>query len=152
MIKRKPGKGVKHNVPSDIEFDLHDIYTAQFALRPNLPVQGEEALVSFQIRFGIQTEGREIACGFYYSIGDPGHPAIVLDVVCEFKFSSSSWNKIQKNGSLILSKELAREMGMITSGVARGILHARTENTTYNNFPVMLIKAETLIPDQVRLR
>jgi hypothetical protein len=151
MIKRNTSGKRKYSSETPLAFYLDRITTEQFALRPILPEGGEELLIHSQVRFGITHDPQEIACGFYYSMEVRGTPAITLDVVCEFIFSSASWKNLHINGRLKLSTGFAQELSIITSGVARGILHAKTENTKFNQYPITLFRPEQLVDEDVRL-
>ena len=53
----------------------------------------------------------------------------------------------QKLKKLTVPKKLLQPITMLTVGTSRGILHAKTENTPFNQFHIPLINIEELIKE-----
>lgn len=77
---------------------------------------------------------------------------LILEVVCIFKIADESWNDVfdAAETKVTLPKGFAAHLAAVAVGVARGVLHAKTEQTILNRFMIPLINvAENFTEDIV---
>ncbi|MNF83316.1 hypothetical protein D3C84_656380 [compost metagenome] len=77
-------------------------------------------------------------------------PFLVLIAVCNFDIEEESWNKnVLSNKIVTLPKHLLEHLCVITVGTSRGILHAKTENTSFNKFIIPTLNVTTLVEKDI---
>jgi len=133
----------------NISFRLLNIVTEQFATFEieNIPENND---LKSELQFSINPENRVVACRMKFQFLHENQPIVVLSVVCNFDVEESSWNStIVSNKKITLPKHLLEHLCVITVGTARGILHAKTENTFFNKFMIPTLDVSTLVEKDV---
>jgi hypothetical protein len=133
----------------NISFRLLNIVTEQFATFEveNLPENND---LKSELQFSINPENRVVACRMKFQFLHENQPIVVLTVVCNFDIEVDSWNNnIVSNKKITLPKHLLEHLCVITVGTARGILHAKTENTFFNKFMIPTLDVSNLVEKDV---
>lgn len=133
----------------NISFRLLNIVTEQFATfeLENIPDTNE---LNSELQFSINPENRVVACRIKFQFLHENQTIVVLTVVCNFDIEVNSWNKdIVSNKKITLSKHLLEHLCVLTVGTARGILHAKTENTFFNKFMIPTLDVSNLVEKDV---
>jgi hypothetical protein len=121
----------------EVGFALRKINTEEFATIDTEIVEGKEVDVQLNINngFGINEENKLIACFFHLQFELEESPFIILKLNCEFEIEENTWKGfINAKNKIKLKKGFLQHIAVITLGTARGVLHAKTENTPYNKF------------------
>lgn len=133
----------------NINFRLLNIVTEQFATFEveNIPDANE---LKSELQFSINPEKRIIGCKMNFQFLHNQQPFILLTVVCNFDIEENSWkeNIVNKN-KVILPKHLLEHLCVLTVGTSRGVLHAKTENTTFNKFIIPTLNISNLVEKDV---
>ena len=75
-----------------------------------------------------------------------------MEIANHYKIKESAWIEMQNsNNKLVLAKEFASHLVMLTIGTLRGTLHCKTENTEFNKFILPTINVTELIKSDVEL-
>lgn len=133
----------------NISFRLLNIVTEQFATfeLENIPDTNE---LNSELQFSINPENRVVACRIKFQFLHENQTIVVLTIVCNFDIEVNSWNKdIVSNKKITLSKHLLEHLCVLTVGTARGILHAKTENTFFNKFMIPTLDVSNLVEKDV---
>lgn len=133
----------------NISFRLLNIVTEQFATfeLENIPDTNE---LNSELQFSINPENRVVACKMKFQFLHENQTIVVLTVVCNFDIEVNSWNNnIVSNKKNTLPKHLLEHLCVITVGTARGILHAKTENTFFNKFMIPTLDVSNLVEKDV---
>ena len=133
----------------NISFRLLNIVTEQFATfeLENIPETNE---LNSELQFSINPENRIVACKMKFQFLHENQTIVVLTVVCNFDIEVNSWNNnIVSNKKITLPKHLLEHLCVITVGTARGILHAKTENTFFNKFMIPTLDVSNLVEKDV---
>jgi hypothetical protein len=133
----------------NISFRLLNIVTEQFATfeLENIPDTNE---LNSELQFSINPENRVVACRMKFQFLHENQTIVVLTVVCNFDIEVNSWNNdIVSNKKIILPKHLLEHLCVLTVGTARGILHAKTENTFFNKFMIPTLDVSHLVEKDV---
>lgn len=133
----------------NISFRLLNIVTEQFATfeLENIPDTNE---LNSELQFSINPENRIVACKMKFQFLHENQTIVVLTVVCNFDIEVNSWNNnIVSNKKITLPKHLLEHLCVITVGTARGILHAKTENTFFNKFMIPTLDVSNLVEKDV---
>lgn len=137
------------NTKKNVSFRLLNIVTEQFATFEveNIPENND---LKSELQFSINPENRIVACRMKFQFLHENQTIVVLTVVCNFDIEADSWNNtIVSNKKITLQKHLLEHLCVITVGTARGILHAKTENTFFNKFMIPTLDVSNLVEKDV---
>lgn len=143
------------NAQLPIEFLIRHISTDQFAILEDNYSRGEDFVVQFgaQIQYGLSPENKIIITTFSFDLVQKQNKFIVLTVSCHFQISEPSWQTFVSNPTEYrIPKDFAIHLGILTVGTARGILHAKTENSNFNQFIIPTINLIDMVSDDVVLK
>ena len=125
-----------------IPFRISQIKTQQFAMFPDLLVNGKEVTVDSEFSFGVNTEVKNILCVTKLSYRQDDNLLLTTEVHCIFNIREDGTNLLKEQGRV--GVEFLRYLATITTGTARGIVHTKTENTVLNSVvvpPINLVEA-----------
>ena len=114
---------------------------------------GETDLIT-GLSFGLDIEDHTISCNTKFSFErKKDQPFLILEVQGLFEINKKDFlNKVkQNNDSYLIAQNLAIHFAVLTVGAARGILHAKTEGTIYNQFILPTIDLKKMIPQDIIL-
>lgn len=126
----------------NIPFRIRQIKTQQFAMFPDLLVNGEEVTVESEFGFGVNNEVTDIRCVAKVSYFQGEKLLLTTEVHCFFEVSSEGSQEIAKQGRIEVG--FLRYLATISTGTVRGIIHTKTENTALNVVvlpPINLVEA-----------
>ena len=139
---------------SNIGFKLVVITTDQFAIIEDNYTKEADIKVEVGFRFAADIKQKLVAVfnKFTYSSNDKKY--LLIEAGCHFAISEDSWEGMfdEKLNKLIVPKVFLRQMTMLTVGTTRGILHAKTENTPFNQYLIPLINVEEFIKEDTELK
>ena len=133
----------------NISFRLLNIVTEQFATFEveNIPDNND---LKSELQFSINPDNRVVACKMNFQFLHHNQPLVVLAIVCNFDVEEKSWNEnVLSANKITLPKHFLEHLCVITVGTARGVLHAKTENTTYNRFLIPTLNVSNLVAKDV---
>ena len=79
-------------------------------------------------------------------------PFIIVEIGNHFQIEEIAWNSFcQDAEKIVIPKEFATHLLVLTIGTLRGVLHSKTENTEYNNFVLPTINVTEMINSDVEL-
>ena len=132
-------------------FVLRGIQTEQFATIDGIFKGNETVNIQTNLDFGINEEHRLIGCIVKFQFEVQNQPFIVIGVKCNFEIEPTSWDGfINKELKTIeFPKEILCHLAVITIGTARGVLHAKTENTPYNRLFLPTINVNHLLKENI---
>lgn len=133
----------------NISFRLLNIVTEQFATFELENVPDNNDLKS-ELQFSINPDNREVACKMNFQFLHANQPIVVVTVVCNFDVEETSWNEnVLSAKKITLPKHFLEHLCVITVGTARGVLHAKTENSTFNKFIIPTLNVSNLVEKEV---
>ncbi len=134
---------------NNISFALRNIKTEQFATFDDILCEGGQIRLGTNVKFGMDEKKRMMAVMLAFHFECNEKPFIKLEVSCHFEIKEEDWIQlINEPGNLItVPKGFAQHLGVITVGTARGILHAKTEGTDFNNYFLPTINLTEIIKD-----
>jgi hypothetical protein len=121
---------------NEISFKLHSIKTEQFAIIEDIYNETDSVQLESNYRFGSAVAEKLVAVLVNYKFKTPKGVFLIIEVSCMFGIKPDSWDSIYsvEKLELILPKAIATHLLVLVIGTARGVLHAKTENTPYNRF------------------
>lgn len=136
---------------NEISFKLHTIKTEQFAIIEDIYNENDPVQLQSNYRFGSITAENLVAVIVNYKFRSPNGVFLTIEVSCFFKIKPESWESIYnaEKLELTLPKEIATHLLVLVIGTARGVLHAKTENTPYNRFFLPTLNVSENIKEDV---
>ena len=117
-----------------IPFRIRQIKTQQFAMFPELLVNGDEVQIHSEFNFGVNHEVDDILCNTKLTYVQNENLLLTIEVQCFFSISKEGSKLIKSQGRIEMN--FLRYLGTIATGTVRGIIHTKTENTALN--PIVL--------------
>ena len=132
-----------------VVFILRKISTQQFATIDTNCVENTIIKLGTEIKYGIDEKHRMIACHSRIQFISNDLPFIIIHLSCEFELIEDSWhNFVDVSHNLLkLPVGFMQHLAVITIGTARGVLHAKTENTKYNQYFLPTINVTDLVKE-----
>lgn len=139
-----------------VNFALRKINTEQFAILQDNYEEQSDIRFGTKLHFAADQKARLIAvfAGFIFEL--KGKPFLVIEVSCNFEIVQKAWKEMLNNekDAISVPKCFMSHLAMLTVGTARGVLHAKTEGTCFNQYfippvnVVKLIKEDTVFKFQ----
>lgn len=138
---------------SKIAFALNKITTEQFAIIEECFVEGKDVDLGTNLKFGLDKINKTVAVFVMFKFEQNKRPFLIIEVGCHFLIFPEAWDSFIDEESKILTvpKGFISHLTALTIGTARGVLHAKTENTPYNMFFIPTINVTDLIKEDVLL-
>ena len=136
---------------NEISFKLHSIKTEQFAIIEDIYNEADSVQLESNYRYGSVAAEKLIAVLVNYKFKTPKGVFLTIEVSCMFGIKPDSWDSIYivEKSELILPKAIATHLLVLVIGTARGVLHAKTENTPYNRFILPTLNVSESIKEDV---
>lgn len=134
-------------------FALRQINTEEFATIDDSVSVNKEIEIQASLRFGVDQEQHVLVCFSRFEFEQEGKPVLIIEVSCQFEIEEASWEKLinEEKEAIILPKGFAAHLAMLTVGTTRGVLHAKTDKTAYNQLIVPTVNVASMINEDVVL-
>lgn len=137
---------------NQLGFALIGLRTVSFAIIEVAYKKTGDANLITGLGFGLDINDHMVTCNIRFSFEKKkDQPFLVIEIEALFEIEKNDFlNKMkQDNNSYLVSKSLAIHFAVLTIGSARGILHAKTEGTPYNEYLLPTIDVKDMIPEDV---
>lgn len=136
-----------------IGFRYVRVITEQFAVLEEDVMINEKFGLQTQLRFGINSSNKILAIYSRFRFDTKDKPFLVLETSSQFKVEDENWEElVSKNRKKItFPKSFIVHLSMLSVGTARGILHARTENTIYNHLVLPTVNIDSIVEGNITL-
>ena len=124
-----------------IPYRISKIETSQFAIFPKLFVNGQNVRISTSANFALKTDLSEIRNSLMIEYYQGTQLLLVLQINCYFEIAPEGIDSIKEERRIPVS--FLRYMATISTGAARGIIHAKTEGSVLNSIilsPINLVE------------
>lgn len=134
-----------------VGFGLLKITTEQFAIIENAFVESETMQMGVSIEFGVDAEHKVVACILRFELMIKNSPFLLVHVRCDFGVEEDAWTEFScdENKSICFPKGFVSHLAVLTVGTTRGVLHAKTENTRFNEFFLPTININDFVKEDV---
>ncbi|NVO09334.1 MAG: hypothetical protein HXX16_05155 [Bacteroidales bacterium] len=134
-----------------VSFVLRGVQTEQFATIDNIFKNEDTIQIQANIDFGVNEESKIIGCIAKFQFEVQNQPFIIIGVKCNFEIEPKSWDSFisAETSSITFPKDVLCHLAVITIGTARGVLHAKTENTKFNQFFLPTVNVNNLIKESI---
>lgn len=144
----------QNNIQEEIQnfsFSLQKITTEKFLISEKDEVLTEDIKLETKLKFGTNKDNQILAIFPNFSFNDVNGSFLEIEIGCYFQITEETWKAFNDDNSILFPKNFVRHLSAISIGTARGILHAKTENTAYNNYFLPTINIDEFISDNVKM-
>ena len=136
---------------NNIGFGLRKVTTEQFAIIESSFEEGKPIELKVGLRFGINNENKIISTFFSTNLIQEKAPFLLLEVGCHFNITENAWLSFlnDNKSEIVIPKGFISHLAMLTIGTARGVLHSKTESTTFNQFLLPTLNVNELVQNDV---
>lgn len=127
-----------------LDYLLSSVTVHQFDIYETANADEKEFDVNIEIMYVLQKEQHAIACALYYEMIAAENPLLKFRVTCVYTIEHIAWDTMNKNSQFTIPASFARHLGVMTSGIAGGILHAKLENSIYRAYPMAHVNMNDL--------
>lgn len=150
-MKQTPVKS-KKNSADTVPFALKGVSTTRFSIQQAEGEKGTKAKLGFQVGFLSSPETRMVGAAFRVILKREEQELVFLEIACHFEFTETAWNNLpEEDGEKVLPVPLALHLATISAGTARGVFHAKTENTPYSRYFLSAVNLTKIITAPVKL-
>lgn len=134
-----------------IGFSLRKITTQQFAIIDSAFTQGDDVQFSINSKYGINDKDKMIAIFVSPAFYQNDKPFLLLELACHFSIVDETWENFKSKDKTKLTVPLGfiRHLIMLAIGTSRGVLHSKTEDTSFNNFIVPTVNVTDIVKSSV---
>ena len=136
-------------------FALTGLRTVSFAIIDTAYKKTGETNLITGLGFGLDVDDHVVTCNARFSFEKKkNQPFLLLEVQALFEIEKNDFlSKIkQDNNSYRLVKGLAIHFAVLTIGSARGVLHAKTEGTPFNEYLLPTINVNDMIQEDIIIK
>ena len=137
----------------NVGFKLLNITTEAFAAFPDLFNEKKKIEFQQEYSFGVDSEKRAIGVYADYRFTHSKTVFLNIKVGCHFEIHQDNWMAMDnpEKKQLVVQPGFLGHLTMLTIGTARGILHAKTENSPLNRFMLPTINVTEIISKPAEL-
>jgi len=130
-----------------VGFALQRIQTEQFAVIESAFIDMEIIQISAGTQFGIDETNKIVGCGARFEFLINNIAFLIVHVRCDFAIEEQAWKDFvnEDKTAMHFPKGFLCHLSVLTIGTTRGVLHAKTENTKYNQFFIPTVNANELV-------
>lgn len=127
-------------------FKLNQIKTEQFAII-NESYNDKEGKVTlaFDVNLNLNPKDKTVKSSSRFQFNQDNRPFIIIEISCQFKISDTEWIYLTRGAIAIFERATVIELTDFVVKTTRGILHAKTESTIFNQFRIPQINLEDTI-------
>ncbi len=133
-----------------LQFRIANIDTREFAIfeeHYNEPL--EELGLSTSLNIGADSENHFLKVDVKFQFMQDEKALLLITVRCEFEIEAEAWNSFIDENIITVPQGFASHLAAITAGTARGVLHEKTSDTSFNHFIIPTINLTTFIEEDV---
>ncbi len=136
-----------------IGFQLIGIVTRQFAIIEDVFDKNiKQVSFSVNVDFGINNSKKIISTTVKVQFYQNKSVFLIVEISNHFIIEQSAWNNLKNDKEkIIIKKDFATHLLVLTIGTIRGVLHAKTENTEFNNFILPTLNVSELIDTDIEI-
>ncbi len=134
------------------QFTLARLITLEFALIDKNYKEKKPINVNANLSFAAVEKHRVIAVGAKFQFEIDNQPFIVIKVEGQFVVPKETWDSLMKEDEkVIVPKQFMAHLAMLVVGSSRGVLHAKLENTAFNQFLIPTINVQSMIQEDIEI-
>ncbi|MEZ4722907.1 MAG: hypothetical protein R2813_13620 [Flavobacteriales bacterium] len=137
----------------DFQFAIANVSTEQFSVTPEEFRPKENVDVTIHFSFKLAAKEQMVGVFMHLSFHQQHCKLINLEVGCHFKVHPDTWPLLldDKREKLKLRLHLALHLATITTGTARGVLHARLTGSPFAHLVLPAVDLTTMLKSDIEL-
>jgi hypothetical protein len=130
-----------------IGFSIKKVSTEQFAIIEEGFNDKGKIRVNTSFRFAADDKSKYIAVFALFVFDSDEKPFLIVEASCHFSIKDTAWNDmvVAETRTLVVPKGFLTHLVVLTVGTSRGILHAKTEGTSFNKYVLPTINVSEII-------
>lgn len=134
-----------------VTFAIKSIETVEFATMSDAYKNGEKVGIATGFDLGLSNDDHALKVQFNLSFICEDRPFIILKVACDFAIEPKDFDKFKdKQGKKVtIPKGILTHLAVLTVGTARGVLHAKLDNTDFDQFLLPSLNISQMIESDV---
>ena len=134
-----------------INFNLSGISTEQYAVIPELYKEDETIGFNVEIKYAVNIEDKIIVINTKCSFVQNDIPFLIIEIANHFSIQPISFASFIDDEAKIITipSNFAAHLVLLTIGTTRGVLHAKVENTQFNQFIIPTINLAELVKEPI---
>jgi len=137
-----------------IEFRLLRIVTEQFAtIEENYTGNDKIVGLGINLKYGIDIANKAITVLAEIKIEEDNKAFIKLEAGCVFAIEPKKWAQLinEEEKTFKAPKGFIQHLSVLVVGTCRGILHAKTEGTAFNQFFLPTVNVIELVKEDLKI-
>lgn len=134
-----------------IRFKMIKINTEQFALLQETIPDRDNVALSLNVELKYAAAACMVAVGALFTFSCADDKFMILKVLCEFQIHPEDWESCTSDNVVTIPKDCIDYLLSQTVGTARGILHCKTEGTTYNDIVLPPLDVSDVIEGDIKI-
>lgn len=136
---------------NNLGFAFSGIKTQQFAIIEEAYKKTGTFELAVNVGFSLDESNRTIIISVEFSFYKKETPFIILALDCFFEINKTGWSKLSHPDELsyIIPKTLSQHLTVLSVGTARGVLHAKTEGTIFNDYVLPTVDITKIVNKDV---
>ena len=130
----------------EIKYYLKDIDESQFAVLPDNFKEGVELTVEAMIHVAATTEGTDLKCDSRLELKQGENLILITEITCKYGLTKDSWEDVDETKKK-LPLGFIRHIASLSIGTQRGIILARTKDTSLHKVLLPPISLEGVIKE-----
>lgn len=132
-------------------FAIKKVSTEQFAILEDGYNEKGKIMLNTSLRFAADDIQKYIAVFASFVFESDNKPFLLTEASCHFSIDDSAWKEMLKPdiNTLIVPQGFLSHLAMLTVGTSRGILHAKTEGTCFNQYVLPAIHITNIIKEDI---
>jgi hypothetical protein len=133
----------------NVEFSINKITTEQFAVVENSFAPEKEISLFSGFRFGVNKDEKTVDAYSLFRFEQDANPFLLIEVGCRFLIRDESWEQLKSDNKVTITKGFITHLLTITTGTTRGVLHAKTEGSKFNQYLLPTINLAEAIKEDI---
>ncbi|MBU2018701.1 MAG: hypothetical protein KJ941_03560 [Bacteroidetes bacterium] len=132
-----------------IGFSLIGLKTEQFATFSENFNENETTSLDTTLDFKISDTGNHLILFSTFAFEQNDKVIVKIQISTHFNIKQEAWDSFKNGEEIVFPKGFLSHIAMLSVGSARGVLHAKTEGTIFNQFLLPTINVAELIEKDV---
>lgn len=136
---------------NSLQFSIKSISTDEFATIKNCYSEQEQVGIETGYGYAVNPEEHAVFVNFSLMFKCNESPFIILKVSCGFEIEESDFKKLEdrENNKITVPKGFLTHLTVLTIGTARGILHAKLEKSSFEQFILPTLNISEMIKEDM---
>ncbi|MEQ8548968.1 MAG: hypothetical protein RIC03_13725 [Cyclobacteriaceae bacterium] len=129
------------------------LHTVEFAILEKNYQDQQQINVNTNLSFAARAEHRLVAVSAKFTFEIKEQPFIVIKVEGQFAIGEETWEQMltDEQDGINVPQSFMAHLSMLVVGSSRGVLHAKLENTTFNQFLIPTINVKSMIKHDIKV-